>query len=196
MPDWALLDLFGVPDAGSLGANALTTPNGSSVGGRINVNSRVEPFALQRDRGLLALLQGASVSNPATVATSIYNHRLASRTGSGAFGKAYGYPWGASGSDAYDNPWEICEVAGVTDGGETSEKVMREIGGLITARGDVFSIYSVCQALLQTPRVKLVVTGEQRQHAVVERVLDMRGTSDPREDQVSLRTVYRRNLNP
>jgi hypothetical protein len=24
----------------------------------------------------------------------------------------------------------------------------------------------------------------------------MRGTSDPRDDQVSLRTVYRRNLNP
>jgi hypothetical protein len=30
----------------------------------------------------------------------------------------------------------------------------------------------------------------------VERVLDTRGTSDPRDDQVSLRTVYRRNLNP
>jgi hypothetical protein len=196
VPDWALLDLFGVPNTGVLGANAVTAPNGSSVGGRINVNSRVEPFSLQRDRGLLALLQGTSVSNPSTVAANIYNHRLAARTGSGAFGKAYGYPWGASGSNAYDNPWEICEIAGVTDGGEASERVMREMGSLITARGDVFSIYTVGQALLQTPAGKLVVTGEQRQHSVVERVLDMRGTSDPRDDQVSLRTVYRRNLNP
>ena len=190
VPDWALLDLFGVPNTGILGANAVTTPNGSSVGGRINVNSRVEPFALQRDRGLLALLTGTSISNPATVAANIYNHRLAGSTGSGAFGKAYGY------LSAYDNPWEICEIAGVTDGGEISEKVMREIGSLITARGDVFSIYSVGQALLQTPAGKLVVTGEQRQHSVVERVLDTRGTNDPRDDRVSLRTVYRRNLNP
>jgi hypothetical protein len=30
----------------------------------------------------------------------------------------------------------------------------------------------------------------------VERVLDTRGTNDPRDDRVSLRTVYRRNLNP
>jgi hypothetical protein len=190
VPDWALLDLFGVPNTGILGANAVTTPNGSSVGGRINVNSRVEPFALQRDRGLLALLQGTSVSNPTTVAANIYNHQLARQATSGAFGKAYGYP------AAYDNPWEICEIAGVTDGGEISEKVMREIGSLITARGDVFSIYSVGQALLQTPNGKLVVTGEQRQHSVVERVLDMRGTNDPRDDRVSFRTVYRRNLNP
>jgi len=190
VPDWALLDLFGVPNTGVLGANAVTAPNGSSVGGRINVNSRVEPFSLQRDRGLLALLQGTSVSNPATVAANIYGHRLAARTRSGAFGKAYGY------LNAYDNPWEICEIAGVTDGGEASERVMREIGSLITARGDVFSIYTVGQALLQTPGGKLVVTGEQRQHSVVERVLDTRGTSDPRDDQVSLRTVYRRNLNP
>jgi hypothetical protein len=190
VPDWALLDLFGVPNTGILGANAVTTPNGSSVGGRINVNSRVAPFALQRDRGLQALLKGTSISNPTTVAANIYNHQLARRTPSGAFGKAYGY------LSAYDNPWEICEIAGVTDDGEASERVMREIGSLITARGDVFSIYSVGQALRQTPEGKLVVTGEQRQHSVVERVLDMRGTNDPRDDQVSLRTVYRRNLNP
>ncbi len=62
--------------------------------------------------------------------------------------------------------------------------------------GDDCAGSSVGRALLQTPSGKLVVTGEQRQHSVLERVLDMRGTSDARDDQVSLRTVYRRNLNP
>jgi hypothetical protein len=57
-------------------------------------------------------------------------------------------------------------------------------------------VYTVGQALKQTPVGKLVVTGEQRQHAVLERYLVGKGTSTPLDDSVALRTIYLRNLTP
>ncbi len=92
--------------------------------------------------------QGAYLSNPATVAANICNHRLAGKTGSGAFGKADGH------LSADDNPREICEIAGVTDGGEPSERVMREIGSVITARAMSLASIAWARRCSKTPAGK------------------------------------------
>ncbi|TLD68929.1 hypothetical protein FEM03_19915 [Phragmitibacter flavus] len=202
LPDWALLDLFTVPNSFGAASNEMLKPHGTSVGGRINVNSHVLPFEhLARDRGLVALVAGSSaLRHPASeVASNIYHQVLAD--GEHQKGKVYGYPWTAAsgGGDlgnAYDTPGEICEIKGVADGGEASEALMREIASLITTRGGVFSIYTVGQSLKQTRNGRLRVTAEQRQQAVVERYLNNRNTQNPNDDEVQFRTIYFRNLMP
>jgi len=54
----------------------------------------------------------------------------------------------------------------------------------------------VGQALKQTPNGKLVITGEQRQEAMIERYQINKGTSLLDDDSIGLRTVYFRNLTP
>jgi hypothetical protein len=203
LPDWALLDLFSIPNSpGAPGGSgkSLLRPHGTSVGGRINVNAHVQPFEdMLRNRGLLALVAGSpAVRIPASeVAGNIYRFALAT----GEFpGKVYGYPWRANTPqgtpNAYDTPGEICEIKGVADGGEESEALVREIVSLVTTRGGVFSIYTVGQALKQTRSGDLVVTAEQRQQAVVERYLNNRGTENAADDEVQFKTIYFRNLHP
>jgi len=200
LPDWALLDLFSVPNSNGTVSNAMLKPHDTAVGGRLNVNSHVQPFEhLTRDRGLVALVAGSpALRLPATeVAGNIYRRVLATGTQQG---KVYGYPWqaapGPGAPNAYDTPGEICEIKGVADGGEVSEALVRDIASLVTTRGGVFSIYTVGQSLKQTRSGKLNITAEQRQQAVVERYLNNRGTETPGDDEVQFRTIYFRNLTP
>ncbi|MFA7343362.1 MAG: pilus assembly PilX N-terminal domain-containing protein [Terrimicrobiaceae bacterium] len=208
-PDWAFMDLFAAPVSGSAtlvpntpvplepnnisdAAAALLTPHGTSVGGRVNVNSHVAPFDMTREGALIALLTGApglpATGGATTIADNIYQRELA--TGANA-GKAYGH------ADAFDTSGEICEIKGVADGGEQSENLVRDVASLVTSRGGVFSVYTIGQALKQTPAGKLIVTAEQRQQAVVERYRDNGNTpDDPADDTVRFHTVYCRNLTP
>lgn len=203
LPDWAFMDLFTVPNTGAQGSDQLYKPHGTAIGGRVNVNSHIEPFddKLMRDRGLVALLTDCkSLPTPAaaaTIADHIYHRRLADGTNRG---KIYGYPWrpnpAPTDPNAFDTPGEICEIKGVADRGEESEDLIREISSLITSRGGVFTVYTVGQALKQTPNGKLIVTAEQRQQAMIERFLDNKGTTDAGDDETRFRTIYFRNLTP
>lgn len=219
IPDWVLMDLFDVPRVNSnkrvpntavpLVENnvddpsmVLHTPHGTSVGGRVNVNSKSTPFELERKTGLFAVFKDAphlrSGQDAETLSANIYERNLAAATGDGSQGKIYGYPGpDSSQPNTYDTPGEICEIAGIADGGEASEDLVRDVIGLTTARGGVFGIYTVGQSLKQSPTGQLVVTGEQRQHAIVERYVDNRGTpAAPEDDAVNFRTVYFRTLTP
>ncbi len=202
LPDWAFMDLFAAPSAGTTGPVAIYTPHGTAVGGRINVNSHVAPFSkLVRDRGLVALFAGSgnltAPTTAETIAENIYRRTLATGTNKG---KVYGYPWktapAVTDPNAFDTPGEICEIKGVADVGEKGEELVRDVASIITARGNVFSIYTIGQALRQTPNGQLIVTAEQRQHAVVERYHDNRGTPDAADDEVRFRAIYFRNLTP
>lgn len=179
VPDWAFMDLFSAPIVMPVSARRIFAPNDSAVGGRVNVNGMVEPFAdtgrhpqlpavLERNLPLIAVLSG--VPNPSeadpdrllntedakATAASIYHRKLA--TG----GKRYGHP------DVYDSPGEIAEIAGVADQGELSESILRNIASLITTRGSVFTIYTIGQSLDQTRSQDLRVTGEQRHRTTLE----------------------------
>ncbi|WP_156345014.1 hypothetical protein [Verrucomicrobium spinosum] len=155
----------------------MLAPHGTSTAGRININSQVQPYGdaaqvtspLERFLPLVALLTGVaattstgdcdtiSIAKARTIARNIYNRTLAAK------GKKYGY------AETYDSPGEIVEIAGVADGGEESEAVVRGIASLVTTRGGVFMVYSIGQALKQTPNGNLVITAESRQQTMLER---------------------------
>jgi hypothetical protein len=206
LPDWAFMDLFTVPAdvppdvAGKPSPKVIFSPHDTATGGRVNMNAKPEPFNFDRLDPLAAVFEGASYNakdltsklsntNARTIADAVYHRRLS------ASGKQYGYVSG------YDSPGEVVEMQGVADGGEESEQLVREIANLITSRGNVFSVYTAGQALKQTPNAKLVVTGEQRQHAMIERylvILDNKGNTDPSDDlkEIRFRPIYFRNLTP
>ncbi len=205
VPDWAFMDLFTVPtritdphDSGyNTTINDIFYPHGTTIAGRINMNAQAQPFGntnsvavpMERIYPLKALFEGVtnasggtiSSNSAETIARNIYTHTLA--TGANP-GKYYGN------TNAYDSQGEIIEVEGVADGGEESEEVVRGIASLMSARGSVFSLYSIGQAVKQTPNGNLVVNAEQRLQAIVERFLD------PADNTVKFRTVYFRNLTP
>ncbi|CAN5341037.1 hypothetical protein BH09VER1_BH09VER1_27500 [soil metagenome] len=190
VPDWAIMDLFTAPISAPNQYNKYVyAPHDTSFGGRVNLNSKAEPFGLPRTTPLAAVLQNAtydftdltkkiSSSTATTIADNIFNRTLA--TG----GKQYGYAAG------YDSPGEVVEMKGVADGGEKSEELVRQIANLVTARGNVFAVYTVGQAIRQTPSGKLTVTAEQRVQAMVERY------QDSTNNTVRFAPVYFRNLSP
>jgi hypothetical protein len=195
-PDWAFMDLFTVPAdvppdvTGKPSPKKIYSPHSTATGGRVNMNAKPEPFNLDRVDPLAAVFEGATfdatdltkkLSNASarTIAQAVYDRTLAGGTSPG---KQYGYAKG------YDSPGEIVEIKGVADGGEASEQLVREIANLITSRGDVYSVYTLGQAMKQTPAGQLVVTGEQRQQSMIERYSD--GTT------VHINPVYFRNLTP
>lgn len=191
VPDWAFIDLFTAPaDPPDQYNRYLYSPHGTAFGGRINMNAKAEPFNLNRLLPLTAVLKDCSHGDPAIpgpkigladaqrIALNIHDRILAPD------GKKYGFPHG------YDSPGELVEIKGVADSGETSEELVRQITNLVTSRGNVFSVYSVGQAIRQLPNGQLCVTGEQRVQAMVERYLD------PVSNQVYFRTVYYRHLAP
>ncbi|EDY21715.1 hypothetical protein CfE428DRAFT_0960 [Chthoniobacter flavus Ellin428] len=217
VPDWAFMDLFTVPAPVPILASGIFTPHSNSAGGRVNVNAKPDPFDIQRTDPLTAVISGALSTTTATtpislataqqIAKNIYNHNLAGpqaappESSSLPPGKLYPLPPplvppSTTPLNVYESPGEICEIAGVADGGEESEELIREIGNLITARGNVFSIYTVGQALKQTPAGKLVVTAEQRQQAMIERYQINKGTATLSDDSIGLRTLYFRDLTP
>ena len=127
------------------------------------------------------LTKKVSAASAQTIADNIFNRTLATTT---PVGKQYGY------TNGYDSPGEVVEIKGVADGGEKSEELVRQIMNLVTTRGKVFSVYTIGQAIKQTPGGKLSVTAQQRAQAMVERYLD------PTTNQVHFSPVYFRNLSP
>ncbi|PTX99519.1 hypothetical protein DB346_16920 [Verrucomicrobia bacterium LW23] len=196
VPDWAFMDLFSPPVlAPDQNARYVYSPRNNSVGGRVNINAKVEPFNLVRTSPLTAVLLNAtydasqpsgklSASNAQSISANIFNRTLATS------GKQYGY------STGYDSPGEIVEIKGVADGGEQSEELVRSISNLITTRGDVFSVYTVGQSLKQTPDGKLLVTGEQRLQSMIERYTEAGSASGAAPATVNFVPVYFRNLTP
>ena len=199
VPDWALMDLFTVPSVVPAVATTLFAPYGTAIAGRVNLNATAaEPFGLQHRAALAAVLLNARKSSvvetaklnateAATLADAIFNRTLADKKVVGAKtlleGKQYGYTAG------YDSPGEVAEIKGIADGGEESEELVRSISNLLTTRSNVFSVYSIGQAIKQTPSGKLIITAEQRQHSMVERYLNT-------NNKVNFRSVYFRNINP
>lgn len=189
VPDWAFMDLFTAPVAPPNAYNAYVyAPHTTGFGGRVNVNSKAEPFGLSRIAPLAAVFQNGTYDSTAPnsklsagdalgLASNIYNRILA------ADGKQYGN------ANAYDSAGEIVEIKGIADNGEKSEELIRNSANLLTARGNVFSVYSIGQALKQSPGGKLSLLGEQRVQVIVERYQDASGV-------VRFSPAYVRNLTP
>lgn len=210
VPDWAFMDLFTVPvnlpgDEQRINAKPMLSPHQSSTAGRVNMNAQPVPFDIDRIDPLTAVFTGVrwsaessailSKTQAEQIARNIYNRTLSPGSSVLPAGKAYPSP-GAGIPTVYESPGEVVEIAGVADKGEASEELLREVANLITARGNVFSVYTIGQSLRQTPNGKLIVTAENRQQAMVERYLVTKDTNPQEDDEVKVRTIYVRDLSP
>jgi hypothetical protein len=197
VPDWALLDLFAVPATYNPQGTPVLNPYGNTTGGRVNINTSLQPtnFDSGRIMPLQAVFQGAtnsfatgttnSISTAQQLSSNIANYVLSPTSVNGA-GKDYP----TTATTAYITPGQIAEIQGVSDSGESSEDNFRQVIGQLCARGDVFTVYSVGQALKVSPGGTINVTGEQRLQTMVER------RQDPSTGNVTVRTVYYRSVVP
>lgn len=212
VPDWAFMDLFTAPAVSPNQAQDIFTPHGTGVGGRVNINALVEPYAdptavtnessrLVRRLPLVAIFAGApsktdtpdilDSTQAKQIAGNVYHRRWLSTDPS----RRFGHP------DSFDSPGEIVEIAGVADLGEESEAIVRSIGSLVTTRGSVFCVYSIGQTLRETRTGSLLVTAEQRNQTALERYLEIddNETIDNYADDIKtvhFRKVTSRNLTP
>lgn len=173
LPDWVLADVFTAPYFPTNNSE-LYTPRASAVAGRVNLNTRLQPFDTNgRSLPILALFKDAtndSSFSETLVSTAVDN--IMSRT----------YVSGGQnlgGTNGFVSVGELAEIAGLADAGESSERRLQGVLDLATVQGNVFRVYSVGQSLQQTPSGKLVSQAEKMVVAIVERLSD--GT---------LRTLY------
>jgi hypothetical protein len=168
IPDWALLDLFTV---------------GAGTAGRININSSINPNpalgtptpATPRLVPLKALLNGAGISPPDSVAQNIYYDTVTDRNGRDFYGMASGR------FGVFDTIGEICEIPSLANGAKNNqaaaEATIRRIANLITVRSNTFTIWVLAQSIKQPPGSTFgtfkpgtdIITGEVKAQAVVER---------------------------
>ncbi len=181
VPDWALLDLFSAPistNGISASLQKLYTPHENTVAGRINLNAgSFQPFTnLARTDALNALFTNVTGA-PADIVSYVEQRELASA----------GQTFGAT--NLIDSVGELAEIRGISDGGESSEQtILRQVVRQATVRGNVFSIYSIGQALKETPSGTFVINGEKMLQTMIERYTD--GAAP------KYRVVYWREINP
>lgn len=187
LPDWALLDLFavpkvarGIPDAAALGTPAgrrdavVLSPEAGAVGGRINVNARLHPFAddtppVTRTAPLRAALESAVAGFPVEEATAAAQHVAEGTLASGSsVGRWYG-PSAFRSARLFLVPEQIAEIETVADAGEASEVKFRAALPFLTARSSVFCVFSVGQKITQSANGRIQVLGESRNQTLMER---------------------------
>jgi hypothetical protein len=177
VPDWALMDVFTVPYVTPTNATSVFRPNGTSVGGRVNLNAQVTPFtnSFSRVNPLTALFlnSGTNSLNLANTMGLADAQTLAQNIAKGplngtlaANGKNYSL------NNAYFSPGQIVEMQGVADRGEQSEEFVRQITSQMTVRSNTFTVYSIGQAIKQTTAGQLTITSQRRLEALVERYTD------------------------
>lgn len=180
LPDWALWDLFALPVNLPDATSVAFTPQDHSISGKINLNAALTPFDLRRTLPLQAALVGAANRLGQTLSTAQASdlvERIAARQA----------------AQPFLFPGEVLEVPGIADGGEESEMLVRELGGLLGSRSNVFSVYAIGQALRQTPDGQINVTATQRYHAILERI-GIPPLNDHEPLTVRVRSIYQRNL--
>ncbi len=180
VPDWLLLDLFTAPlQAKNLADESILRPFAEAVGGQININNpldaqdptktQLHPFTtaqISRNAPLASIVQSGTSVLTQTQITSLLTKELA------AAPSGNGIPFGTTdliSNKLYLMPGEICEIKGIADSGEESEATVRKVIGLLAAKGNVFSVFSIGQKIIQLPNGKINVLGESRTRTLLER---------------------------
>lgn len=158
LPDWALLDLFATPFP--VEDVALHPSQGAS--GKINVNGTIQPFTtidrLLPVEGLLKDTPQVASGEVETLARNIARRTYANASPS--------YRRSAHGLLSVG---EIAEIEGISDAGEDSEDIIRQVVDLASVRSNVFRVHSTGQSLKQTTNGKLIIEAEKSIAATLER---------------------------
>ncbi len=167
LPDWALLDLFVAPVHPTNNA-ALYFPGTNVVAGRVNLNaSTTEPFTnIVRMNAIQGVFTNLTNVSSGTILDNIFNHT----TTTDDILRIPG---------VYSSVGELVEVAGIADGGESSEDHLRQSADLFSTQGNVFRVFAVGQTIQQTPSGRIVILAEKSVITLLER-----------RETGGLRTVY------
>ncbi len=162
LPDWAILDLFALPQLPSEPVHPFVNRH-NGRGGLVNLNTMLEPFpTLKRTEALMALL--AVNSRFTTVERSQTADNITARTAADStLGK------GILNGSTYRFRGELAEVEGVSDRGEATEARLNRLIDLATTRSNTFAVWSIGQSVRQLPNGTLVPQGESRQLTYLER---------------------------
>lgn len=172
VPDWALMDLFAAPVV-----NTNYVPGTNTISGRINLNALLinsDTNTIRARTNVLNTLFTNVITNVFPVAQSNVVSNVIVATNLATNGLNIGE---FVGNQAYSSVGQIAEIRGISDAGEESEKVIRQVASLATVRGDVFSVYSVGQALKVSPGGRVNINGEKMVRAIVERTYDGAGNA-------------------
>ncbi len=175
LPDWALCELFTPPLAT---VNAVVRPEEGLLGGRVNLNAAIYPFAdpddvagTLRPLPLLAVLQGSPDPTGGVISTT-KAETLAENIRKQALVPTYGYRYG---EDVYGTtgalvmPGAVAEIQGIADEGEASEATFGDFIGLVATRSSSFQVYSIGQSVRQSASGKINVLAESRTLTLFER---------------------------
>lgn len=163
-PDWAILDLFSAPWVPKDHHPAIFTPRDETVAGKVNINTAVELFSADgRTAPLTALFKDLDI-NPAFTSTEMEQavRNIADRN--------YSSGSTAIATECYVSSGELAEVEGLADEGESSERRLAGVVDLATTQSSTFRVYSLGQAITQTPGGELVVDAEKYLVAIMERL--------------------------
>ncbi len=163
-PDRSLMDLFMAP-LPAADTGPVDLPETNVMAGTINPNTAFYPFTNTdpvRALPLHALLQGVTNSLGVAVDAGTISTNIATRVFA-ANGKNY------TGQPYYEYPSELCEIAGLGDQGEEGEAVLRQFIDTTTLQGNVYRVYSLGQAIQQTPSGALLAQSERYVEAFIER---------------------------
>lgn len=187
-PDWALLDLFTVPAALQplTGGEPVNLTWGGATAGRINPNSVLYPFGIQRATPIKALVKGLQVStsydlggNP-VFATIDDGAASIIATGVCNYVSNLGRPLML--------PGEICNVpeiadylyTGVAASAISRNDLVRQIVGNLSTRSNTFMVWAIGESIQKKPgntnygefEPGDVVLGKNRTQYLVERYMD------------------------
>jgi hypothetical protein len=201
-PDWALLDLLYVPatlapDGGPYGNSTnlfFYGTYGGATAGRINpngsviytTNAEVPQTNVSRTLPMRAIFEGIRVNEEITGAGKNVIWTNGTTVDAAALAQAVENYVRTNGSGALRMPAEICnvpEIAALRPGAginPTRNDLVRQIVGNLTTQGNVFSVWTVGQAILKNKKNTNygefeqgdTILAEVRLHFLVERYLD------------------------
>jgi hypothetical protein len=152
IPDWMLLELFAAPVVPEASREPVVYSNGYQIGGQVNVNAAVAPFAGMEKKESLGALFG-DANHPA-----IPNILAGTRaTGGRTFG----------GSGLLATVGELAEIKGVADSGEQSEENLRRIASQATTQGRTFRVFAVGESISQAPSGQITVHASRTVEALL-----------------------------
>jgi len=170
VPDWVLMDIFTLPKIPGMAATTPLNPL-SGAAGKMNLNSKIEPFSdVERSQAMNALFEGHASYVDESVRTNVIRNVMERTAAAGTH--VEGKP-GDGG--VYRSIGELAEIQGISDNGEASEENLRQIIDLVSTQGNIFSVYAIGQSVIQSPDGTIRPRAESRQHFMVMRYSDTDG---------------------
>lgn len=157
IPDWMLLELFAAPVVPQASREPVVYSSGFQMGGQVNVNAVVAPFAgINKKESLWALFGD---NNHPSIPHILAGTRAAN-----------GRPALLGNSGLLASVGELAEIRGVSDSGEQSEANLRRIASQATTQSRTFRVFAVGESISQAPSGQITVHASRTVEALLAQI--------------------------